>query len=121
MMRALLCAYLLPIAAVASEQPTFEQDVVPILTRFGCNSGGCHGKLAGQNGFRLSLRGFAPQQDYESITREARGRRVQPAAPPASLLIRKAVGETPHGGGVRFAPDSLAARTLAEWIGESRA
>ena len=60
---------------------SFEDDVIPVLTRFGCNSGGCHGKLAGQNGFKLSLRGFAPDADFESITREAVGRRVNRAMP----------------------------------------
>ncbi len=96
--------------------PSFNDDVLPVLTRFGCNSGGCHGKLAGQNGFRLSLRGFAPDQDFEAIARESLGRRISPAAPDDSLLVLKATGRSPHGGGKRFAVDSPAARILSEWI-----
>ena len=81
-----------------AEVPSFEDDVIPVLTRFGCNSGGCHGKLAGQNGFKLSLRGYAPELDYESIAREALSRRVNRAVPERSLLILKAINATPHGG-----------------------
>ncbi|MCA8987079.1 MAG: DUF1553 domain-containing protein [Planctomycetaceae bacterium] len=104
----------------AAEQtaPSFQNDIVPVLTRYGCNSGGCHGKLAGQNGFRLSLRGFAPQQDYESMTWESRGRRISPLAPLNSLLLQKAIGTVPHGGGRRFDIDSPAAQLLVDWINE---
>ncbi|MEZ6055650.1 MAG: DUF1553 domain-containing protein [Planctomycetaceae bacterium] len=96
--------------------PSFVNDVVPILTRYDCNSGGCHGKLAGRNGFKLSLRGFAPESDFESLTREGRGRRLNPAAPLESLLIAKANGSVPHGGGQRFAPNSLPEQVLKNWI-----
>src|SRR4051794_20009400 len=67
---------------------TFERDVEPILTRAGCNAGACHGKARGQNGFALSLLGFDPDVDHDAIAREARGRRVFPAAPEQSLLLR---------------------------------
>ena len=61
--------------AIESSSPVyFQTDVVPLLTRHGCNSGGCHGKATGQNGFRLSLLGFEPEFDYESIVQLARGR-----------------------------------------------
>src|SRR5690606_25217498 len=66
--------------------PSFRNDVEPVLTRFGCNQGACHGKLAGQNGFRLSLRGYAPEWDYGWITREFDGRRISPTSPTESLL-----------------------------------
>jgi len=92
--------------------PSFKQDVLPVLTRSGCNMGGCHGKLAGQNGFRLSLRGFAPEWDYEWLTREVNGRRIDFAFPESSLLLQKPCGDLPHEGGVRFRPDSRAWRTL---------
>src|ERR1700675_1551723 len=69
--------------------PRFELDVVPILTRLGCNAGACHGKARGQNGFQLSLLGFYPDFDYAALTQEARGRRVFPAAPEKSLLLKK--------------------------------
>ncbi|MFN9825182.1 MAG: hypothetical protein ACK58J_13625 [Planctomyces sp.] len=82
--------------------PSFLNDILPLLTRYDCNSGGCHGKLAGQNGFRLSLRGFAPEADYESLTRESRGRRINPASPESSLLVGKANGSIVHAGGRRI-------------------
>jgi hypothetical protein len=96
--------------------PSFKQDVLPILTRTGCNMGGCHGKLAGQNGFRLSLRGFAPEWDYDWLTREVNARRVDFAFPEQSLLLRKPCGEAPHEGGVRFRTDSRAWKTLRDWV-----
>ena len=99
-----------------AEGPSFANDVMPVLTRFGCNSGGCHGKLAGQNGFKLSLRGYAPEGDFESLARESQGRRVNPLAPAESLLLRKAVGALPHGGGKRFAVGSPAEKVLLDWI-----
>ena len=96
--------------------PSYQQDVLPILTRFGCNQGACHGKLAGQNGFRLSLRGYAPDWDYDSITREFFGRRIDRAAPANSLLVTKPAGISPHGGGKLFEADSPASKVLTDWI-----
>ena len=104
------------IPADAAEQTSFNHDVVPVLTRFGCNSGGCHGKLAGQNGFRLSLRGYAPELDHSTITREALGRRINAASPDESLLVRKAANLIPHGGGQRLEPGGKAAQILTDWI-----
>jgi hypothetical protein len=103
-------------AAPAATSISFLNDIEPVLTRFGCNSGGCHGKLAGQNGFRLSLRGFAPDWDHQWLARESRGRRLNLASPELSLLLRKAVGELPHGGGQRFERGSDAYRLLSAWI-----
>jgi hypothetical protein len=96
--------------------PSYQQDVLPILTRFGCNQGACHGKLAGQNGFRLSLRGYAPDWDYDSITHEFFGRRIDRAAPANSLLVTKPAGMSPHGGGKLFEPNSPASKVLIDWI-----
>ncbi|MFM7038391.1 MAG: DUF1549 domain-containing protein [Planctomycetaceae bacterium] len=96
--------------------PSFINDILPLLTRHDCNSGGCHGKLAGQNGFRLSLRGYAPEADFESLTRESRGRRVNPAAPASSLLVAKANGSTAHAGGRRIQPGSAGEKLLIDWI-----
>lgn len=96
--------------------PSFRQDIVPLLTRSGCNAGGCHGKLSGQNGFRLSLRGFAPDWDFDWITRDVGGRRVNFAFPEQSLLVRKATGGVPHEGGTRFRADSRSADLLIDWI-----
>lgn len=92
---------------------TFESDVQPLLTRLGCNAGACHGKSRGQNGFALSLLGFDSDFDYAALVSEARGRRVFAAAPEDSLLLRKAVGELPHGGGKRFDVGMLRMRKFA--------
>ena len=95
---------------------TFRNHVLPILAKAGCNSGACHGALAGKGGFKLSLRGYAPERDHFVITREARGRRIEPADPGRSLILAKPTGALPHKGGVRFKTDSLEYRVIAEWI-----
>ena len=97
---------------------SFGNQVVPVFTKTGCNSGGCHGKSSGQNGFKLSLLGFDPAFDHDAVTREGRGRRVFPAAPERSLLLRKAVAEVPHGGGRRVEPGSVEYATLLRWVEE---
>lgn len=94
----------------------FPNEVVPIFTKYGCNSGGCHGKSGGQNGFRLSLLGFEPPEDFEFLVKEGRGRRLFPADPDRSLLLEKAAAVLPHGGGHRIASDSPAYRVLRRWI-----
>jgi Protein of unknown function (DUF1549)/Protein of unknown function (DUF1553) len=99
------------------EQPiNFANEVVPVFSKLGCNSGGCHGKASGQNGFKLSLLGFEPRVDYDALTREARGRRLFLAAPKASLLLLKATGAVPHGGGKRLDPGSRDYQLLLRWI-----
>lgn len=100
------------------KQVHFSNQIVPIFTKAGCNGGGCHGKASGQNGFRLSLLGFEPDEDYEHLVKEARGRRLFPAAPERSLLLLKAVGEMPHGGGKRLEPGSLDYELIRRWIGQ---
>ena len=94
----------------------FANQVVPIFTKLGCNSGGCHGKLSGQNGFRLSLLGFEPELDYVTLVKEGRGRRLFPANPDASLFLRKATGRAPHGGGKKMEPDSDEYKVVRRWI-----
>lgn len=96
----------------------FHNQVVPLFTKFGCNGGGCHGKAAGQNGFKLSLLGFEPDEDYGHLVKESRGRRVSPAAPDESLLLTKAINATPHGGGQRLEKDSAEYRILRRWIAQ---
>ncbi len=106
-----------PITAMAAdESPSFLNEVVPIFTRAGCNQGACHGKGAGQNGFRLSLRGYAPEMDYKSLTREFHGRKIDLSAPERSLLLLKAIAEIPHEGGKLFTTDSREYQTLKKWI-----
>jgi hypothetical protein len=102
--------------ANAAEAVDFGRDIVPLLSRHGCNAGGCHGKASGQNGFRLSLFGFDPPFDHEAIVRQARGRRVSFAAPQESLLLQKATGQVPHGGGRRIEPGSAPHEMLVAWI-----
>ena len=94
----------------------FPNEVVPVFTKYGCNSGGCHGKSGGQNGFALALLGFEPQEDFEHLVNELRGRRLFPGAPDRSLLLLKACGGVPHGGGARFDIDSPPYRILRRWI-----
>lgn len=96
----------------------FPNQIVPIFTKHSCNGGGCHGKLAGQNGFRLSLLGFEPKDDYEFLVRESRGRRLFPAAPERSLLLTKGTAQVPHGGGARLQVDSHEYRLLSRWIAQ---
>jgi hypothetical protein len=114
----------LPAAGVTIEDAAgrrpvaFGAEVVPILTKLGCNGGTCHGKASGQNGFRLSLLGFDPQFDHDSLVREGRGRRVFPAAPEASLMLRKPTAAIAHGGGRRLEAASPEYQTLARWIGQ---
>ncbi len=97
-------------------QVNFPNQVVPIFTKLGCNSGGCHGKASGQNGFKLSLLGFEPGEDYEHLVKEARGRRLFPAAPDKSILLLKPINAMPHGGGQRMDLDSYEYRLLRRWI-----
>jgi len=108
-------------AADAVGRVAFATDVVPILTKLGCNSGGCHGKSTGQNGFKLSLLGFVPSYDHESMVKEARGRRVFAGDPDSSLLLQKAIGRVPHGGGRRLGTDSPDYQVLADWIRQGAA
>ncbi len=97
-------------------QVNFSNSITPIFTKLGCNGGGCHGKSGGQNGFALSLLGFEPTEDYQYLVREARGRRLFPAAPDRSLMLLKATGTVPHGGGKRMDKDSDDYRLLRLWI-----
>lgn len=94
----------------------FRTEVMPLLSKHGCNAGGCHGKASGQNGFKLSLFGFDTEFDYAAITREARGRRIFAAAPDQSLFLVKAAGKVPHGGGKRLAPESSDYQIVKRWI-----
>ncbi|MFP6762700.1 MAG: DUF1549 domain-containing protein, partial [Planctomycetaceae bacterium] len=94
----------------------FENDVIPIFTRFACNTSGCHGKAEGQNGFKLSIFGFDPEADRSALVQAARGRRIVPAVPEQSLLLLKASGGMPHGGGPRIRRDSAEYRVLHAWI-----
>src|SRR5437667_3535225 len=97
-------------------EPSFRNQVQPILAKFGCSSGACHGAAAGQNGFKLSLRGYDNAGDYFALTRNALGRRIVPPDPGRSLLLLKPTAAIPHKGGKRFEVGSLEYRVLADWI-----
>lgn len=97
---------------------SFRREVIPVLTKARCNSGGCHGKAEGQNGFKLSVFGFNAAEDHAAIVLEGRGRRVALTAPEQSLLIRKGVASVPHGGGQKIQPESYQYDLLARWLAE---
>ncbi len=103
-------------AVRADSVPSFVNDIIPILTRYGCSQGSCHGKGVGQNGFRLSLRGYAPEQDHEWLTREYFSRRIDVADPESSTLLRKTSGLATHEGGKLFGKESKAYGLLLAWI-----
>jgi hypothetical protein len=113
-----LCLATAPRAVNAAEQPvSFVNDVVPVLTKAGCNVGVCHAKAGGgQKGFQLSLLGFEPLEDFEHLTKEGRSRRLFFGSPNQSLLLLKASGQVPHGGGVRLVATSEGYALLCEWI-----
>lgn len=116
-MRFLMLVSLAACCAVArADGPSFELDVMPILSKAGCNGGGCHGALAGKAGFRLSLFGYDPKSDYLAITREARGRRIDLADPGASLLLTKPTMALAHKGGKRLDVAGADYQLLAAWI-----
>jgi hypothetical protein len=110
---ALLCGWL---PAHGQTNWSFRNDVQPILAKNGCSSGACHGAAAGQNGFKLSLRGYDDEGDYLALTRAAFGRRINPSDPARSLMLLKPTGAVPHKGGKRFDVDSPDYRILSEWI-----
>ena len=108
-----------PLTAEKMDAPqplNFANQVNPIFTKLSCSSGGCHGKIAGQNGFRLSLLGFDPAFDYENLLKETRGRRVFPAAPEKSMLLTKGAGIVPHGGGKKMDPEGEEFKIVRRWI-----
>src|ERR1700688_4595410 len=102
--------------AASAADVSFRNQVQPILARYGCSAGACHGAAAGQNGFKLSLRGYDDEGDFLALTRGALGRRVVPSDPGRSLMLLKPTGAVPHKGGKRFEVDSLDYRVLSEWI-----
>ena len=102
----------------AEQRVTFLRDVAPILNKVGCTAGACHGAAKGKNGFKLSLRGYDPQFDYESLLYDLSGRRFNRADPGRSLMLAKPSQEVAHGGGRRFAKDSDYYKTIYNWIAQ---
>ncbi|GDY22789.1 S-layer protein [Verrucomicrobiota bacterium] len=106
------------VPAPAVRSLSFVNDILPVLSRAGCNAGSCHAKPDGQAGFKLSVFAYDPKADYDFILKHARGRRVSPAAPEESLLLRKPTMDVQHGGGLRLQRESDAYRLLVEWINQ---
>jgi len=100
---------------------SFVRDVLPALSKAGCNAGACHAKAEGQNGFKLSVFSYDPRSDYAHIVKDARGRRVFPAAPDESLIIKKPTTVIPHEGGLRFERGSETHQLLVRWLREGMA
>jgi len=109
-----------PVAAQVVQPPsvTFLRDVAPILNKVGCTAGACHGAAKGKNGYKLSLRGYDPQFDYQSLLYDLAGRRFNRADPSRSLMLAKPSQEVAHGGGRRFAKDSDYYKTIYTWIAQ---
>jgi hypothetical protein len=112
---AALAALLSPSLASAADV-SFERDVLPVLTRAGCNMGACHGNLNGKGGLKLSLKGEDPAFDFAALTRDMLARRTDPIRPDESLILQKATAKVPHEGGSRFAVNSTEYAVLREWI-----
>ncbi len=96
---------------------SFRNDVIPVLTKAGCNQGACHGALAGKNGFKLTLRGYDPDVDYDTLTRQSIGRRINLSDPAAQPDADEAVdAHSARRRHSRLEPKSLEYRVIAEWI-----
>ena len=115
--------HLLPIALIVlafppqtAEPVSFNNDVMAVLSRAGCNAGPCHGNLNGKGGFKLSIRGENPTLDRAAMTRDMLARRTDPHRPSESLLLKKATGQVPHEGGTRFGIDSPEYSAFYRWI-----
>src|SRR5207245_4901295 len=106
------------IAFGADAPVTFLRDVAPILNKVGCTSGPCHGAAKGKNGFKLSLRGYGPQFDYEALLYDLSGRRFNRADPARSLMLAKPTQQVAHGGGLRFEIGSGYYKTIFDWIAQ---
>ena len=112
-----LSLFALTASAVANGQPlSFRHDVLPVLSKAGCNAGGCHGALAGKGGFRLSLNAYDPATDHYNITRGNRGRRIEFAAPARSLFVIKPTAAVRHKGGKVLHENSEDYKLLIEWV-----
>jgi len=107
------------VRGLATPHPiSFVRDVEPILNKVGCTSGTCHGAAKGKNGFKLSLRGYDPEYDYDRLVHDVSGRRFNRADPARSLMLLKPTAQVPHGGGMRFDLGSQYYRTILAWLSE---
>src|SRR5580693_2042368 len=118
LLKLVLSASLAAAPLAAAESVTFLRDVAPILNKTGCMSGPCQGAAKGKNGFKLSLRGYDPQFDYQALLYDLSGRRFNRADPGKSLMLAKPSQEIAHGGGLRFEKDSDYYKTIYNWIAQ---
>src|SRR6516162_4885605 len=110
---------MVPVKVSGQKEPpqvSFVRDVMPVLSKAGCNAGTCHGAAKGKNGFKLSLRGYDPEFDHQALTDELEGRRFNRAAPERSLMLLKPAGEAPHVGGMLFKPGDPYYEIIKAWI-----
>src|SRR5216684_1157430 len=109
-----------PLVAEVTEPPrvTFLRDVAPILNKVGCTAGACHGAAKGKNGFKLSLRGYDPQLDYEALLYDLGSRRFNRADPGRSLMLTKPAQQVAHEGGLRFDINSGYYKIIYNWIAQ---
>ena len=103
-------------ATDVAEPVTFIRDVLPAMNKVGCSSGTCHGAAKGKNGFKLSLRGYDPEFDYQSLLYDMSGRRFNRADPARSLMLAKPTMQVPHEGGLRLDPGGRYYNLILDWI-----
>jgi len=110
----------LPVTVSNAQQPKvrFTRDIEPLLSRIGCNAGTCHGAAKGKNGFKLSLRGYDPAFDFNALTEELQGRRINRVDPGQSLMLLKPTGQVAHEGRFLFSTDSREYKLIHKWIEE---
>jgi hypothetical protein len=110
----------LPVKVLSSKRPPvrFTHDVMPLLAGVGCNAGTCHGSAKGKNGFKLSLRGYDPEFDYNALVNELQGRRVNRVDPANSLMLMKPAAQVPHEGGLALPVGGRQYQTILQWIKE---
>src|SRR5579872_6123770 len=112
----LAAASAIAVSAQTPDKVTFLRDVAPILNKVGCTSGTCHGAAKGKNGFKLSLRGYDPEFDYQALLYDLSGRRFNRANPARSLMLAKPTQQVAHGGGLRVELGSRYYNTILRWI-----
>ncbi len=117
-LKLLLAAVSAAVCVQAADPVTFLRDVAPILNKVGCTSGTCHGAAKGKNGFKLSLRGYDPEFDYQALLYDLSGRRFNRSDPGRSLMLAKPTQEVAHGGGLRIEPGSKYYTTIYNWIAQ---
>ena len=111
---------MLPVNVLTAQRPAvrFTRDVMPLMAGVGCNAGTCHGSAKGKNGFKLSLRGYDPEFDYNALVNELQGRRVNRVDPANSLMLLKPAAQVPHEGGLALPVGSRQYETILQWIRE---